>query len=238
MALATRRSEELAFLDYLDEWLGSRPEARWTEVVARAGGPDKVAVLVIDMIKGFCETGPLSSPRVGRLAGPVAEHVVQAQRAGIDRIVAFCDRHPPDAREFASYPPHCLKGTAEAEVIDALTSSPFWSPEREVDKNSLSAFFAADRLPGMLREGVKAFVVIGDCTDLCVYNAAMPLRLYANQHGLDLRVVVPAEAVDTYDLPVDQARAIQAPAHPADLFHRVFLYSMACNGVEVVKRLA
>lgn len=238
MAMASRRAEELAFLDHLDEWLAARPEARWEEVVARAGGPERVAVLVIDMIRGFCEAGPLSSPRVGELAGPVADHVQAAVRHGVDRIVAFCDRHSPDAREFQAYPPHCLKGTAESEVIDALARLPFWSSRREFDKNSLSAFFAGDHLPEMLRDGVNTFVVVGDCTDLCVFNAAMPLRLYANQHGLDVRVIVPASAVDTYDLPVDRARAVGTPPHPGDLFHRVFLYSMAINGIEVVSRVA
>lgn len=237
MATATERATDVAFLDYLEEWLAGRPRLRWKDVVAQAGGPDRVAVLVIDMIRGFCEIGPLSSPRVGRLAGPVAEHVGAAHAHGVERIVAFCDRHQREAREFGSYPPHCLQGTAEAEVIDDLARLPFWSREREIDKNSLSAFLAGDHVVDMVRAGVRCFVIVGDCTDLCVYNAALPLRLYGNQHELDLRVIVPAEAVDTYDLPLEQARAAGAPPHPGDLFHRVFLYSMACNGVEVVKRI-
>lgn len=232
-----RAAHDAAFLDYLDEFLARLPEARWDEVITRAGGPSRVALLIIDMLKGFCQMGPLSSPRVGALVGPVRGALEEAHRRGVERIAAFCDRHPRDAVEFGSYPPHCLAGTAESEVVDELIAVPAWRTVREVDKNSLSSFLASDLLQRWVAEGVSTFVVTGDCTDLCVYQAAMPLRLYANQHNLALSVIVPASLVDTYDLPVEEARRSGAPAHPADLFHKLFLYSMALNGVEVVATL-
>jgi hypothetical protein len=84
---------------------------------------------------------------------------------------------------------------------------------------------------------VNTFIVVGDCTDLCTYQLAMHLRLDANARQIQRRVIVPAEAVDTYDTPVDVARQIGALPHDADLLHAVFLYHMALNGIEVVCRI-
>jgi hypothetical protein len=66
----------------------------------------------------------------------------------------------------------------------------------------------------------------------------MFLRLRANVLGLrDFRVVVPADGVQTYDMPVETALQLGALPHDGDLLHRIFLYSMALNGIEVVARL-
>jgi hypothetical protein len=65
----------------------------------------------------------------------------------------------------------------------------------------------------------------------------MHLRLDANARQLRRRVIVPTDCVETYDLPVAIARGIGAVPHNADLLHRVFLYSMMLNGVEVMASL-
>ena len=85
---------------------------------------------------------------------------------------------------------------------------------------------------------VDTYVVVGDCTDLCTYQLAMHLRLDANARQLQRRVLVPVECVDTYDRPVDVAVEQGGLPHPADLLHAVFLYHMALNGVEVVRRVS
>ena len=73
---------------------------------------------------------------------------------------------------------------------------------------------------------------------MCTYQLAMHLRLRANAlQRRGVRVIVPEDCVDTYDLTVDAARSIGALPHDADLLHRIFLYHLALNGVEVVKRI-
>jgi hypothetical protein len=80
--------------------------------------------------------------------------------------------------------------------------------------------------------------VVGDCTDLCVYQLAMYLRLRHNARNVPgVSVIVPANAVDTYDLPAEAAEAVGAMPHPGDFFHQVFLYHMALNGIQVVWEL-
>jgi hypothetical protein len=66
----------------------------------------------------------------------------------------------------------------------------------------------------------------------------MHLRLRANALNLrDVRVILPIDGVDTFDIPVDVAEEIGAFPHPGDLLHLIFLYSMAQNGVEIVTKV-
>ena len=52
-----------------------------------------------------------------------------------------------------------------------------------------------------------------------------------------MRVIVPENAVQTYDMPVETASAIGALPHHGDFMHLVFLYHMRLNGVEVVREI-
>jgi len=65
----------------------------------------------------------------------------------------------------------------------------------------------------------------------------MHLRMRANVLNQQVRVIVPVDCVDTYDLPVDVARNTGTVAHDGDLLHHVFLYHMMLNGIEVVSTL-
>jgi nicotinamidase-related amidase len=85
---------------------------------------------------------------------------------------------------------------------------------------------------------VNTFIVVGVCTDICVYEAAIYLRVRANVQGRHAaRVIVPANAVQTYDMPVEVAEEMGAFPHDGDLLHRVFLYQMALNDIEVLATL-
>ncbi|MBE3590200.1 MAG: cysteine hydrolase [Firmicutes bacterium] len=233
---ATGRVAWSEFGAAVDEWFARLPERGWSELAPRGG--QRVAVCVVDMLNGFAREGPLASPRVEALVPPVL-HLVENAAARGARIVAVQDCHPRGAVEFGAYPPHCLEGTSEAEAVEELLSLPAYREARLVRKNNLCGLWAGDWYRDLVAEGVDTFVICGDCTDLCVNYLAMPLRLWANERNLPLRVVVPAEAVDTFDIPARAASTEEpaAPGHPGELFHRLFLYHMAQNGVEVVRRV-
>lgn len=229
---------DAAFLNWLDQWHAGLLAASLDQVSESAGGPERVAVLVVDLLVGFCSEGPLASPRVGTLGPKTAAFLSLCRERGIRAVVTAADSHPPDSPEFAAFPPHCIRGTREAEIIPELRQLPFWGEVRDVPKGSLSVGLE----PGFkewqaAHPEVSAWIVVGDCTDLCVYHAAMHLRLEANARGLRRQVWVPADLVDTYDLPVETAAQIGALPHPGDLMHRLFLYHLALNGVSVVRSL-
>lgn len=229
---------EAPFLEWLDGWYDSLGDLSLGEVVRTAGGPDRIAVLVVDLLEGFCSRGPLASPRVAALLPGTARFLDTAWEAGIRRFLLAQDAHPPDSPEFAAFPPHCIAGTPEAETAAALRDLRAVREALVVPKRSLNVGLepAFEEWLGRNPE-VTDWIVIGDCTDLCIYSAAMHLRLQANARGLPRRVIVPADLTDTYDLPVGAAKEIGALPHPGDLLHRLFLYHLALNGIRVVGSL-
>lgn len=220
---------------YIHDWFTHLPARE----LAAAIDPATTAIFSADMINGFCHFGALASPRVNALIGPVVELFTRAHALGVREFVLVQDTHDPDAPEFTAWPPHCVRGTPEADTIPELAALPFANRFTVVEKNSLHPGHATEFDAWLAAHPeVRTAVVVGDCTDLCVYSLAMHLRLVANARNIpDLRVIVPANAVDTYDLPPDAAAAIGAFPHPAQFFHEVFLYHMALNGIEVVREL-
>ena len=221
-----------SFLEYVDGWLAGLPRPA---LASLATPPEATAVVSVDMINGFCHSGPLASPRVAALIPPIVTLLTRAWEAGVRDFALTQDTHEPEAVEFGAYPPHCVRGTTEAETIPEFKALPFFERMTVVEKNSISSSLETGLEAWIAaRPALHTFVVVGDCTDLCVYQLAMHLRLQANARQLARRVVVPADCVDTYDLPVETARSIGAVPHDGDLLHRLFLYSMMLNGIEVV----
>ena len=201
--------------------------------------PERAAIFSSDMIIGFCERGNLASERVGALAEPVTDLFQRAHALGLRHFVLTQDTHHPETPEFEAWPVHSLRGTEEAETIPELKALPFAHLFTVVEKNSLhpgleTEFDAWLDAHSALRTGI----VVGNCTDLCVYQLAMHLRGRHNARNVPgVSVIVPADAVNTYDLTVENAVAIGAFPHPGDFFHQVFLYHMALNGIQVVRAL-
>lgn len=224
------------FLNYVVEWeAGLKP----LEMASLAdGSPEKVAVVSVDVINGFCYEGPLASPRVANIVDPITRLFGRAYEAGVRNFIVTQDAHPADAVEFDSYPPHCVRGTSESETVPEFQELPFWNLFQVMPKNSINSLIGTD-LEGWLDEHpeVDTFITVGDCTDLCTYQLAMHLKLRGNAHNKKVRVVLPVDCVDTYDLPVETAREIGAVPHDGDLLHYIFLYSMMLNGVEVVAKI-
>ena len=246
MPAATPDAEEFVrssapFLRYLADRAEARRPASLREIVASAGGPDNVAVLVEDVLNGFCKEGALASTRVGAIVPPIVDLLTRAHAAGVPHVALVCDTHSPQAEEFHQFAPHCVAGTDEAEPVDELKALPFYDTFYVVRKNSISPWYSQANLASWLharqRAGVSAVLAVGDCTDLCLHQLALPLKLAANQEDRPLRVVVPVDCVQTYDLPVEVAAGLGALPHHGDLLHEIFLYHLALNGVEVVSRI-
>ncbi len=223
------------FLKWLDEWFDALKPVNLKELVKNPAG---AAVFAEDMVNGFCYEGNLSSPRVQALVDPVTGLFRRAYSLGVRNFVLLQDTHSEHAAEFKQFPPHCIRGTREAQTVDALRELPFAGEYFIVKKNSLHPSIHSD-LDHWLEthQDVGTFIVVGDCTDLCAYQSATYLKERANARDLPRRVIVPEDSVNTYDLPVAAAVKAGALPHDGELMHRIFLYHMALCGVEVVKRI-
>lgn len=225
------------FLAYLKAWEAELAPCPWEEILEAAGGPSGVAVVGVDLVKGFCEHGALASDRVAAILPDVTRMLTRAHALGVGHLLFTSDSHPPDSLEFRAWPPHCLEGSEESRLASAIQALPFADRIRILPKAAISP--VASELEGYLkmRRALRTFVILGDVTDLCVYQAAMFLRTLANAEGLPWEVVVPASGVATYDLPVERAVALGALPHDGDLLHLLFLFHLSLNGVRIVSDL-
>jgi nicotinamidase-related amidase len=220
------------FLHYVDTW-----HQQLTSLTISQVQPDarRGAILSIDVINGFCSEGTLASPRVARIILPITRLMNAAWQRGTRQIVLIQDTHEPEAVEFNDWAPHCVRGTRESQAVPEIMALPFYSELPIIPKNSINPALNTD-LPQWIDQhpDLEDFIVVGDCTDLCTYQLAMFLRLDANARQIQRRVIVPADCVDTYDLPVGTAQQAGIPAHPGEFFNTMFLYHMSLNGIEVV----
>jgi len=228
--------QSIPFLNWLWDWQGQLPSISFAKAVPN---PERTAVLSVDLIVGFAYEGILSSPRVAGIVHAAAQLFERAKAAGVTQFVLPQDCHSEDAPEFSSFGPHCACGSKEAEMVPELASLPFSDCFTVIHKNSISSSIntTLDAWLNAQQQKIDTFVVVGDCTDLCTYQLAMHLRLRANAHGYAQRVIVPADCVQTYDMPVDTATELGIMPHDGDLMHALFLYQMALNGIEVVGSL-
>ncbi len=219
------------------EWGRQLPVLDWQTLVPDAQ-EGKVAIFCVDMINGFCHEGLLASPRVKGILPEVVAVFEQAYTSGVRDFILAQDCHTPDSVEFADFPPHCLATTSEADNIPELAQLPFANLYTTIYKNSLNAFHGTELSAWIESHSqIKTAIVVGDCTDLCIYQMAMHLKLASNAANHALRVIVPANAVQTYDTPVATAREIGAFPHSGDVMHWFSLYHMRLNGVEVVREI-
>lgn len=220
------------YLAYLEDWLGALPAHHIEH-------PEQTAIMIVDLTNGFCNEGALASPRVKAIVEPTVRLLQSAWDAGVRHFFVLNDTHEPDAVEFNSFAPHCIRGTEESLTTAEICALEFYDQMQLIEKNSLSPSMGTS-----LAEKMKALpqinniILVGDCTDLCIYQAAMELRLDANAHqNASAAIIIPEECVATYDMDVETAKKLGAAPHPGDLLHAIFLQHMHLNGIQVVSRV-
>lgn len=147
-------------------------------------------VLVVDMVRGFCEEGrPLYvGESIRRIIGPI-RRLLTEERARGSSIIFLCDNHAPDDLEFQMFPPHCIGGSEETQVIPKLQEF----AGEVIPKTRFSAFYGTN-LGRRLQELAPAKIILaGVCTDICVMHTV------ADARDRDYAVEVPADCVTTFD---------------------------------------
>jgi nicotinamidase/pyrazinamidase len=148
------------------------------------------AVLVVDMLRGFLEEGyPLYIGQEARSVIPNIQRLLERELARGSRLFFICDHHAPDDLEFKMFPPHCIEGTAEAEVIPELGGY----PGEVIPKRRYSGFFDTP-LEQRLRElAPEKLIVCGVLTNICVMHTV------ADARNRDYEVEVPVDGVASPD---------------------------------------
>ena len=147
-------------------------------------------VLVIDMLKGFCEEGfPLYSGESVRKIIPAVKRLIEKEQAAGSKIIFIADSHKPDDLEFQMFPPHCIKGTIESEVIDELA----FAVDEIIEKTRYSGFYGTNLDKKLEKLKPEKLIVCGVCTNICV------LHTVADARNRDYEVEVPADCTATFN---------------------------------------
>jgi len=148
------------------------------------------AVLVVDMLRGFLEEGhPLYTGAEARRIIPNIQRLLERELAQGAKVFFICDRHKPDDLEFKMFPPHCIEGTVEVEVIPELAKY----PGEIIPKRRYSGFFDT-ALEAKLKEFKPEKVIIcGVLTNICVMHTV------ASARNRDYEVEVPVDGVASPD---------------------------------------
>lgn len=182
------------------------------------------ALIIVDMVNGFIKEGNMKDNSIQRII-PENEKLVKEFIKEDEGLIFIKDSHEEDAIEFRKFPKHCIKGTSESKLVDELIK--YEKNALVYEKNSTSAIFAPhfiDDIKSM--EKLKEVVITGCCTDICVSNLAIPLQNYFDEKNKDVEIIVPENAVDTYD----------APYHKKDEYNEIAFKLMKQAGISLVKK--
>ena len=148
------------------------------------------AVIVVDMLRGFLEEGhPLyGGARVRRII-PNIQSLLEREIDLGSSLFFLCDHHTPDDPEFEMFPPHCIEGTAEAEVIPELANY----PGEVIAKRRFSGFYGTPLEERLSQFNPEKIIVCGVLTNICVMHTVSDAR------NRDYQVEVPVDCVASPD---------------------------------------
>lgn len=182
--------------------------------------------IFVDTTNAFSREGLLADPYV---LHTVPELVRIAKIAITDekgKLMFIIDFHTKDSVEFDRYPEHGVEGTKEVKVISELET--YAKDALIFRKNSTSAIFSKGFIETILKMvSLEEVVIVGWDTDICVMNLAIPLQNLFDELNRRVKIIIPKNAVETYD----------APNHNRDEYNEMAFKFMNQAGIKVVKKL-
>lgn len=158
-------------------------------------------LIIVDMVKGFVETGDLSDKKIKEIIPRIIELIKEAKKEG-KLIVFIKDTHTEDSVEHERFGGliHCLINTIQCELADELKPYENGGDVITIEKNSTS-FMEAPEFRTLMAQQVEMneFDVVGCCTDICVTNGAIGLANYLDQWNRRHIIRVHEDAVATFN---------------------------------------
>ncbi|KZV51518.1 hypothetical protein F511_22465 [Dorcoceras hygrometricum] len=194
----------------------------------RLSGDIKTGLVLVDIVNGFCTVGSgcLAPIVPNKQISKMVDESVKLAKVFCENkwpVYALLDSHHPDIPE-PPYPPHCLVGTEEAKLVPDLQWLENQSNVTIRNKDCMDGFIGSLEKDGsnvfvdwIKANEIKAILVVGICTDICVLDLVCS-ALSARNHGLlsPLEdVIVYSHGCATFDIPSHVARNMKgATSHP------------------------
>lgn len=181
----------------------------------------KKLLVVVDMVNGFIKEGNMSDPYINIITPRIIELVEECLKE--EEGIAFIkDTHDKSSTEFKKFPPHCIKGSGEEELIDELKE--YEKKGFSYEKNSTSTMYAPRFINDIEKmKNLNNVIITGCCSDICVMNLAIPLANYFDQNNRSVDVTVVNDAIETYD----------SPTHNRDEYNKMSLKFMQQAGINI-----
>lgn len=169
------------------------------------------ALLIVDVQHDFLPDGALAVPGGDEVVPLLAACASAFAEAGL-AVVASRDWHPANHCSFepqgGQWPPHCVAGSAGAELHPGLDLPPgtiIVNKATTAEKDCYSAFEATDLDAELKARGIERIFIGGLATEYCVLNSAADAL--KNDYGVTLMT----DAIRAID-PDDGERAISSLA--------------------------
>lgn len=178
-------------------------------------------LVIIDMVNGFINEGALADKNINNITPNIINLINKAQAKNMP-IVAFKDCHDEFDDEFKIFPPHCIKGTSESELIDEL--KPYEDDFIVIEKNTTNGFITQKFLNIVKNHKIDNVYVTGCCTDICVNGFVNSYLKFIEKYSLSTKIKVIGDACATFD----------GQNHSALLEHNKSLKEMEKNGAKII----
>lgn len=141
-------------------------------------------VIVVHMQRGFLEEGyPLYCGEGARRIILNVQRLLDRELERGSTFIFTQDSHASDDKEFEMFPPHCIEGTKEAEIIPELASY----PGQRLPTRRYSLFYDTDLDERLAALKPGKLIFCGVCTDICVLHTVAdaryrdyPVEVYTN----------------------------------------------------------
>lgn len=184
------------------------------------------AIFVIDMNNGFCEEGALADPTIKRIVPNIRKIIMDGLRRE-SALFFVNDKHTEDSVEIKRYAGHCIT-PREQKTIKELSIFEEYA-DRVFYKNSTCALFAPGMMEMLLQmKNLERIVITGCCTDICIMNFAVALRNFMDEWNVDVDIVVPINAVETFHIP---------NVHEREEANQFGYRVMESNGIRLIKEM-
>lgn len=207
----------------------------------------RAGLVIIDEQNGFATVGagPLAPAEPNAQVAKMIEETDRLCRMFMNHhlpMAVFLDYHYPDRPE-PPYPPHCIAGSGEEDLVPELQWLANAPRVTEFRTDCINDFVGSIDLATGRNQIVEwvndhrldSIIVVGICTDICVAEFVTTMLSARNHRMMPMLkdVVVYEPGCATYDLPKHRAAALGRPetaAHPQHLAHHLGLYLMASRG--------
>jgi nicotinamidase/pyrazinamidase len=157
-------------------------------------------LIVTDVQEGFTRKGNLASPEC-TAAIPRIVRIVEEELENGTPVIFTKDTHVENDLEFKMFPPHCILGTPEHDLVRELAGLEAQAAA-VIHKRRYSAFYDTALEKVLEQLDPDEVHILGFCTDICVLHTTSDLR------NRDYDVVIRKDGCETFKSPGHDNREI------------------------------